>query len=207
MVKDGFSLLIPLVLIAALFFFLSWRIPAIVVTALALFVVYFFRDPERAIPADPAVIVSPADGRVVEVLPESNATGAGTRVGIFLSPLDVHINRAPIAGRVESCEYKPGKFLAAFNPAAATENEQNVLVISNGTYRIVVKQIAGVLARRIVCWKKSGDPVGKGERFGLIKFGSRVEMVLPPAVELSVKVGDRIQGGATIIGKYHEKTR
>ncbi|MBI1747909.1 MAG: phosphatidylserine decarboxylase family protein [Acidobacteria bacterium] len=207
MAKDGYYLVVPLTLIAVLFFYLEWRVPAIFCLALALFMAYFFRDPERVIPTESARIVSPADGRVVEILPAAHSASGQTQIAIFLSPLDVHINRSPIAGRVESSEYKPGKFMAAFKPSASIENEQNVITINNGQYKVVVKQIAGVLARRIVCWKRSGDTVAQGERIGLIKFGSRVEMLLPATVEVAVQVGDRIKGGSSIIGKYHENTR
>ena len=162
------------------------------------FIAYFFRDPERLIPADEAAIVSPADGKIVGIAAETDKT---TRVSIFLSVFNVHINRSPVAGEVESVRYLPGKFKVAFDATASAENEQNVLVIRSGSDKIKFSQIAGILARRIVCWKKPGDSVAKGERIGLIKFGSRVDIFLPENVALSIKLGDKVQGGASVIGR------
>jgi phosphatidylserine decarboxylase len=145
--------------------------------------------------------VSPADGKIVDILAEADGT---TRISIFLSIFDVHVNRAPIGGRVESVSYLPGRFKAAFDSSASIENEQNVLVIDGGSYRIKFSQIAGILARRIVCWKKPGDSVRKGERIGLIKFGSRVDTFLPQDVRVAVKLGDKVRGGSSIIGRLRD---
>src|SRR5215510_700100 len=197
MAKEGYPFLLPQLLIAGLFFYSGMHWLAWSFLALALFTGYFFRDPDRTVPSDAATIVSPADGKIVAIAAEANAT---TRVSIFLSVFNVHINRAPIAGEVESVHYVPGKFKVAFDAAASAENEQNVLVIRNGSDKIKFSQIAGILARRIVCWKKPGDSVVKGERIGLIKFGSRVDIFLPENVTLSIKLGDRVRGGASVIG-------
>jgi phosphatidylserine decarboxylase len=202
MVKEAYPFLIPLLLLAALLWALGAQAPSVLVISLALFVAFFFRDPERKIPTEEGLIVAPADGKVVEVSTGKSPDGL-TLIGIFLSPLDVHINRSPVAGRISGVKYKKGKFLAAFNPAAAIENEQNILTIQNPSYSVTVKQIAGVLARRIVCWKKAGDLVQQGERIGLIRFGSRTDVLLPPDVALTVKVGDRVKGGESVIGRHY----
>lgn len=201
MARDAYSYLIPLSLLAILLFAFGLKWPGVFFAGAGLFIVFFFRDPERSIPADSGAIVSPADGKVVGVSPEADGT---TRVSIFLSVLDVHINRAPISGVVESVRYLPGKFKVAFDASASVENEQNVLVIAQGSYRIKFSQIAGILARRIVCWKSAGDAVAKGERIGLIKFGSRVDIFLPEKVALAVRLGDRVQGGSSIIGRFKD---
>ena len=198
MAKEGYPFLFPLVLVAGLLFYAGMNWPASFFFILALFVAYFFRDPERLISSDEATIVSPADGKSVGIVPETDRT---TRVSIFLSVFNVHINRAPVAGEVESVCYLPGKFKVAFDAAASAENEQNVLVIRSGSDRIKFSQIAGILARRIVCWKKPGDSVAKGERIGLIKFGSRVDIFLPENVALSIRLGDKVWGGASVIGR------
>lgn len=198
MAKEGYPFLLPLLLIAALFLYSRMNWAGFVFLALALFIAYFFRDPERLISPHEADIVSPADGKIVEIAPESDKT---TRVSIFLSVFNVHINRSPVAGQVESVCYVPGKFKVAFDPTASAENERNVLVIRSGSDKIKFSQIAGILARRIVCWKKPGDLVAKGERIGLIKFGSRVDIFLPDNVALSIKLGDKVQGGASVIGR------
>jgi len=198
MAKEGYPFLFPLLLVAGLLFSLGMNWLGSIFLALALFIVYFFRDPERLIPADEDTIVSPADGKIVGIATDPDNT---TRVSIFLSVFNVHINRSPVAGEVESVCYLPGKFKVAFDAAASTENEQNVLVIRSGSDKIKFSQIAGILARRIVCWKKPGDSVAKGERVGLIKFGSRVDIFLPENVALSVKLGDKVQGGASVIGR------
>jgi len=198
MAKEGYPFLLPLLLVAGLLFYAGMRWPASVFLILALFIAYFFRDPERLIPSEESAIVSPADGKVVGIVAEPDRT---TRVSIFLSVFDVHINRAPVAGHVESVRYVPGKFKVAFDAAASAENEQNVLVIRSGSDKIKFSQIAGILARRIVCWKKPGDKVAKGERVGLIKFGSRVDIFLPEKVTLSIQLGDRVRGGASVIGR------
>jgi phosphatidylserine decarboxylase len=198
MAKEAYPFLFPVLLVAVLLFVFGLGWPGVVFLVLALFIGYFFRDPERLIPAEEGTIVSPADGTIVGIAAEPDST---TRVSIFLSVFNVHINRSPIAGEVESVRYLPGKFKVAFDAAASAENEQNVLVIRSGSDKIRFSQIAGILARRIVCWKKPGDPVAKGERIGLIKFGSRVDIFLPENVALSIEQGDKVQGGASVIGR------
>lgn len=163
---------------------------------------FFFRDPKREPPADPDVVVAPADGRVTRV--SALAPGrddSSTLVSIFLSPLDVHINRSPIAGQITDVSYTKGKFLMATDDKASLVNEQNALTIQGSRITVVCKQIAGILARRIVCWKEQGERVELGERFGLIKFSSRTDVILPENVEVLVSTGMRVQGGTTVIGR------
>ena len=168
----------------------------------ALFMAFFFRDPRREPPIDPNVVVAPADGKVTRVVAlDENSDDSPTLVSIFLSPLDVHINRAPIPGTIRDVVYSPGKFLMATNKNASIVNEQNILTIQNDRITVVCKQIAGILARRIVCWKRTGDNLILGERFGLIKFSSRTDLVLPPNVSVTVSEGQRVRGGVTVIGR------
>ncbi|MDX1982745.1 MAG: phosphatidylserine decarboxylase [Bryobacteraceae bacterium] len=161
---------------------------------LALFCLWFFRDPEREIPQGPSA-VSPADGKVIAIRNEEG----GTRISIFLNVFDVHVNRAPIAGKVTDFKYQKGQFLVASKPEASTQNEMSVITVEGGGSRIVFKQIAGLIARRIVCWKKAGDTVAKGERVGLIKFGSRVDIWLGPEWAVGVKEGERVAGGSSVL--------
>jgi phosphatidylserine decarboxylase len=167
---------------------------------LAAFTVFFFRDPTRVPPADEKLVVSPADGKVVDVGP-SPEDPRSTQVGIFLSILDVHINRAPLTGTVERIRYTPGSFFAAYREEARKANERNELALADGDYRVTVRQIAGVVARRIVCDAKENDRLMRGQRFGLIQFGSRTEIVLPHGTEVRVRRGDRVRGGETAIGR------
>ena len=161
------------------------------------FCLYFFRDPEREIPSG-AVAVSPADGKVVEIRP---AQGGGSRVSIFLNVFNVHVNRCPIGGVVTDVHYTPGKFKVASLEEASAENEQNTVVVEDGRSRVVFKQIAGLVARRIICNKKVGDRVQTGERFGLIKFGSRMDVVLGPEWKLAVARGQKVQAGSTVLAR------
>jgi phosphatidylserine decarboxylase len=175
-----------------------------VALALALFTLFFFRDPERSAPADARGVLSPADGKVVAAgpAPDGHPFGRGTtRVSIFLSIFDVHVNRAPIGGRVAAVEYHKGEFLPAFDEKASLRNEQNAVTVEDGTAHVMFKQIAGVIARRIVFRKKVGDAVARGERVGLIKFGSRVDVFLPPGATLRVGRGDRVRAGLTVLGE------
>jgi len=168
---------------------------------IALFMAFFFRDPKRVPPADPDVVVSPADGRVTRIGPASTGADAPNVISIFLSPLDVHINRSPIPGKIVDMIYTPGKFLMATNEKASLVNEQNALTIQGEKITVVCKQIAGILARRVVCWKGKGDNLGLGERFGMIKFSSRTDVLLPANVKITVKEGQRVRGGTTVIGR------
>jgi phosphatidylserine decarboxylase len=196
-VKDAFRFIVPLAAsgIAAFGFGLNYA--GTFLLLLCAFVAFFFRNPARQIPEDPLLIVSPADGRVVKV----EKVGNVTKLSIFLSIFNVHVNRSPIAGRIEAVDYKKGKFKAAFDHAASVENERNIVMVSNGQIKLVFTQIAGLIARRIVFWKKVGDPVAKGELIGLIRFGSRVDVLFPGGTEATVKVGDRVKGGSTPIGR------
>lgn len=197
MVREGIPFVaIPAVigLLFALFGF--WPVAA-AFFLLAAFMMYFFRDPARVVPQGKGLIVSAADGRVTRIEDD----GATKLVSVFLSPLDVHINRSPIAGRVSKITYVVGKKIPATSDNASLVNEQNSLVIEGDTMTVTCTQIAGILARRIVCWPKSGDNLRRGEKFGLIKFGSRTDIVMPSNVEIRVNVGDRVKGGETIIGR------
>ena len=169
---------------------------------LTVFMAFFFRDPKRETPKDSQLVVAPADGRVTRVtrIEEGNQQTA-TLVSIFLSPFDVHINRAPIGGEITNVVYTRGKFLMATNSTASLVNEQNALTIQGEKITVVCKQIAGILARRIVCWKRAGEKVSLGERFGLIKFSSRTDILLPKQVKVLVNEGARVRGGVTIIGR------
>jgi phosphatidylserine decarboxylase len=198
MAKDGYYFLLPLLLLGVLSLFFGITIAGVVFLALAAFVAYFFRDPKRTIPQDPQAVVSPADGRVVDV----RRLGEATRVSIFLSVFDVHINRAPIAGTVTRKEYRPGKFLLAWDDRASVENEQIELTIESDRQRVDFALIAGILARRISVWKKPGDILDKGDRIGLIRFGSRVDIVLSDQFQIMVKKGDRVSGGSSIIAHW-----
>lgn len=204
MVKEGYAFGFPPLVagLAALLFQTPLTIAlGIVFVLLGLFVFYFFRDPERAIPAGIDEVVSPADGRVVVVKEETNAGRPGKRLSIFLAIWNVHVNRAPAAGTITKLEYKPGKFLAAWAEKASLENEQNVFTLAGEHGEIVLKQIAGWVARRVVSWKKQGDAVARGERIGLVRFGSRVDLWLPENAEITVKVGEHVKGGSTIVAR------
>ncbi|HXJ35062.1 MAG TPA: phosphatidylserine decarboxylase family protein [Candidatus Eisenbacteria bacterium] len=171
------------------------------------FSLYFFRDPERQAPADPRAVVSPADGRVIDVSPvrEDHFLHASTtKVSIFMSPLDVHVNRSPVDGRITALEHTAGKFRAAFHDKASLDNERNAMVLEAGGRRFLVVQIAGALARRIVCRRAVGDGLGRGERYGLIMFGSRVDVYLPAGVEPAVTKGDRVSAGSSVLARLPE---
>jgi phosphatidylserine decarboxylase len=207
MVKEGYWYGLPLVLISGglLGIWLrertsSFLLLALTFLCLAWLVFNFFRDPDRLIPQDPLAIVSPADGRVVQVREEDYQGRPVRRLSIFMSALDVHVNRAPIAGRVREVSYRKGSFRVASQESASLENEQNVFRVQGEQGEVVVKQIAGLLARRIVFWKRPGDILARGERVGLIKFGSRVDLLVAPEVEWRVKVGDHVRAGSSILG-------
>ncbi|HWP65678.1 MAG TPA: phosphatidylserine decarboxylase family protein [Candidatus Limnocylindria bacterium] len=168
------------------------------------FCLWFFRDPERVAPGDDHLVVSPADGKVIDVRPVAAPELLGTpatRVSIFMSPLDVHVNRSPVAGRIEAVRYTPGRFHAAFADKASDDNERTAMVLAGGGRRYLVVQIAGALARRIVCRRRQGDALARGERYGLIMFGSRVDLYLPPDVAVRVAEGARVRAGVSVIGE------
>lgn len=204
--KEGFVFILPLGLLSILLWLGSLTLPASVAAVLLMFMLYFFRDPERGIPTGEDIIVSPADGKIMEITTDKDQflTKTYTRITIFLSVFNVHINRAPIGGKVKKQRYDPGKMLAAFNPKASKENEQNTLLFSNDKGSILVKQITGLIARRIVCWANVGDDYLLGQRFGLIRFGSRVDIFVPNGTRLKVKPGDHVKGALSIIGYLPE---
>jgi len=171
------------------------------------FVAYFFRDPERSIPPEPGLLLSPADGKIVAVNPLQHdpAQPSGMLVSIFLSVFDVHINRVPIAGTVVDVRYQPGKFLPAFRADASDLNEQNMVTLQAGGTRVIIKQIAGILARRIVCYVKAGDKLSTGQRFGLIRFGSRVDIFIPPEFAVCARLGQRVRGGESVLASAHSQ--
>jgi len=175
-----------------------------VLLLLGFFVFSFFRDPERTIPSEPGLVVSPADGRVVVVTEEERCGRPGKRVSIFLAIWNVHVNRSPAAGTITKLEYKPGKFLAAWAEKASLENEQNVFMLASEHGEIVFKQIAGWVARRVVSWKKAGEVVERGERVGLVRFGSRVDVWLGAEAEILVTVGQNVKGGSSVIARIAE---
>jgi phosphatidylserine decarboxylase len=204
MVSDGYYYALALAGVAVLIGWLAgpwWSLP---VCLLILFFLWFFRDPERAIPNFPGAIVSPADGKVTDVSSILISTTPYTRISIFLNVFDVHVNRSPVAGVVRDVRYQKGKYLNAMNPASAEHNEQNAVTVEGEGQIVVFKQIAGLLARRIVFTKKIGDRVERGERVGLIKFGSRVDVLLEPSASIGIKVGDRVKGGASVLAQLRE---
>lgn len=202
MVKEGYYFGLPLLLIGGAAFFLHWRLAAYLILFLTLFVFSFFRDPDRVIPSEPGAIVSPGDGRVVVVQDEDYAGKPGKRVSIFLAVWNVHVNRSPAAGRITKMEYRPGKFVAAMRANASSENEQNVFTLSTDAGELVFKQIAGLIARRVVSWKKAGDTVARGERIGLVRFGSRVDLWVPQQAQILVKVGQNVKGGSSVLASW-----
>jgi phosphatidylserine decarboxylase len=199
MVRDAYYYALPLGAAAILIGWLAspgWAVPAVLV---ALFLLWFFRDPERAIPTAPGALVSPADGKVTLVSETLEAGCPYHRISIFLSVFDVHVNRSPMAGVIRDVHYQKGKFLNAMGAASAEENEQNIVKVEGEGQMVVFKQIAGLLARRIVFTKKVSDHVERGERVGMIKFGSRVDVLVPAAGMIQVKVGDRVKGGSSVL--------
>jgi phosphatidylserine decarboxylase len=204
--REGYPLILTAAGVTIVAFALtpSWIGVLLAITTCA--IAAFFRDPERSIPTGEGLVVAPADGRVVsiaEMKGDANFADAATRVSIFLSPLDVHINRVPVTGKISEVRYRGGKFLAAYKEEASERNEQNALeVVDEQGKRLGVVQIAGVLARRIVCRVKRGDSLSRGERFGLIMFGSRTDTYLPRGCRIEVKEGQRVKGGETILGRF-----
>jgi phosphatidylserine decarboxylase len=200
MVRDGyiygFSLLAVAVLLVWFTGNWTWAVAPVL---LAAFFLWFFRDPHRTIPASPGLIVSPGDGKVTETVTISTPDGPRQRISIFLSVFNVHVNRSPIAGVLSSVRYQKGQYLNAMNPASADRNEQNVVTVRGDGFEVTFKQIAGLLARRIVFNLAEGERVARGQRVGLIKFGSRVDVLLPAEAQIRVKVGDHVQGGASVL--------
>lgn len=202
MVKDGYKFAAPPLLLGVVALMFHWTWLGGVLIFLGVFVLFFFRDPERTPPSDPDTIVSPADGRVMEVVEEPRDGHPGRRISIFLSIFDVHVNRSPVAGRITAIEYRSGKFYAAMRGRASEENEQNAFHVSTEHGDVVFKQIAGWIARRIVCWKSAGDSVTRGERVGMIRFGSRMDIWLPDRVDIMVRPGQHVAGGTSILARW-----
>jgi phosphatidylserine decarboxylase len=200
---EGWPFILPLAAVTIVCFILGWKYPAGILLVLTLFVLFFFRDPERSVPEGRGVVVSPADGKVIvikDVFEPTYLKQDVKQISIFLSVFNVHVNRAPCGGTVEVVKYNPGKFHVASVDKASLDNEQTAMVIANGGRKILVKQIAGLIARRIVCYARPGDTLAAGQRYGLIRFGSRVDLFLPKDTELKVRVGDRIKGARDVIG-------
>jgi phosphatidylserine decarboxylase len=207
MVRDGYyygSVMVAAALLVAWLTSPAW---AVIPLLLAAFFLWFFRDPERAIPSDPGAVVSPADGKVTDVSPVTVDGKPFKRVSIFLNVFDVHVNRSPISGVIRGAKYQAGKFLNARDPRCADCNEQNTVTVDGLGHTIIFKQIAGLLARRIVFTKKIGEKVERGERVGLIKFGSRTDILMEPSATIQVKVGDRVKGGTSILAFLEHEER
>ena len=203
MIKDAYKFALPPLAAGALCIGMHWKWPGAILIILGLFIFYFFRDPQRVIPTQPGLVVSPADGHVVEIVDELLDSNMGHRVSIFLSIWDVHVQRAPVAGRIADVVYHPGRFYAAYRSAASRENEQNIIYIHTPQGTMVFKQIAGAIARRVICWKEEGQLVALGERVGLIRFGSRVDVWLPMETEVVVRRGQKVKGGESILAKWN----
>jgi len=207
MVREGYSFGLPPFLIGVVL--LAWGqgwmfALGTVLVLLGLFVFSFFRNPDRVIPDGAGVIVAPADGRVVVVKDEEKGGRPGKRVSIFLAVWNVHVNRAPAAGKITKLEYKPGKFMAAWDERCSSDNEQNVFTQETEHGEIVYKQIAGWVARRCIAWKKEGDTVARGERVGLVRFGSRMDVWMPGEPEIAVRVGQNVKGGSSVLARMRE---
>ncbi len=201
MVRDGYYYGFALILAAVLVGWLTSALWALIPLALAAFFLWFFRDPERAIPDGPGLIVSPADGKVTDISQSDDQGSRHTRISIFLNVFNVHVNRSPLSGRISQVRYQKGKYLNAMNPASAAQNEQNIVTVEGDGQTVAFKQIAGLLARRIVFTKNVGDSVTRGERVGLIKFGSRVDVLMDADSDVQVKLGDHVKGGTSILAR------
>jgi phosphatidylserine decarboxylase len=202
MVKEGYLFSAPFLVFGIVALIPGWHWAAGILIFLGLFVLYFFRNPQRTIPAGSGLVVSPADGRVMEVVEEALDGTVGWRISIFLAIWNVHVQRAPVAGRIADVVYRPGRFYAAMRSAASRENEQNIIYLHAPGGRIVFKQIAGAIARRVICWKSEGQEVVRGELMGLIRFGSRVDVWLPLEARIAVKRGDNVKGGESILAEW-----
>jgi len=199
MVRDGYFYAAPLIAVSILLGWLTNPAWAVIPILLAFFFLWFFRDPERSIPQDAGAVVSPGDGKVTDVSIGSAGNETQTRISIFLSVFNVHVNRSPVTGVIREVRYQRGQFLNAMNKASAEQNEQNIVTMDADGQKIVFKQIAGLLARRIVFYPKVGDRLERGQRVGLIKFGSRVDLLVDASARVNVKVGDRVKGGASVL--------
>jgi phosphatidylserine decarboxylase len=205
MVRDGYIYALGLGIVAAALWYLNMPTALVALPMLfAAFFLWFFRDPERKIPQGVGQIVSPGDGVVTDAEWIHTVSGSRLRLSIFLNVFDVHVNRSPVSGVVKVCEFRKGAFMNAMNPDSVLNNEQTLVTIDAGGYEVGFKQIAGLLARRIVCTLKVGDKVERGQRVGLIKFGSRVDVLMPAEADLRVKTGSRVKGGSTVLAVVPE---
>jgi phosphatidylserine decarboxylase len=208
MVRDGYIYGLSLLAVAVVLVWLTkdwaWAVAPVL---LAAFFLWFFRDPKRTIPTAPGLIVSPGDGLVTETISIFTPDGPRQRISIFLSVFNVHVNRSPIAGSLTRVHYQKGKYLNAMNPASADRNEQNAVTVKGDGYEVTFKQIAGLLARRIVFNLSQGDTVERGQRVGLIKFGSRVDVLLPAEAAIKIKVGDKVKGGSSVLAVMPDGAR
>ena len=202
MIKEGYWFSAPLLILGLIALIPGWHWAGGILIFLGLFVLYFFRSPARTIPSAPGLVVSPADGRVMEIVEEPLDGVLGRRISIFLAIWNVHVQRAPISGRVADVVHRPGRFYAAMRSSASRENQQNVIYIHAPGGRIVFKQIAGAIARRVICWKREGQEVERGELMGLIRFGSRVDVWLPLEARITVERGDNVRGGESILAEW-----
>jgi phosphatidylserine decarboxylase len=205
MVRDGYFYAAPLIAAAILLGWLTNPAWAVIPVLLAFFFLWFFRDPERVIPQEPGAVVSPGDGKVTDISPVTSGGARLVRISIFLNVFNVHVNRSPIAGVVSDVRYQRGQYLNAMNQASAELNEQNIVTVEGDGQTVVFKQIAGLLARRIVFNPKVGDRLERGQRVGLIKFGSRVDVLLDASARVSVKVGDHVKGGASVLASLQSR--
>lgn len=200
---EGYPFIVPALLLTLAFFVLSWKIPAVIAAVVTLFIVFFFRNPQRTAPEDENSVIAPADGVVIYLgrATEPHLNVEMTKISIFMSVFNVHVNRAPLTGRILDRFYITGKFLDVRDARSTFENEQSGLVLeSAGGIKIVVVQVAGLIARRIVCYPGIGDSVRRGQVYGLIRFGSRLDIYLPPETDVRIAIGDRTVAGETILG-------
>ncbi|HMM80611.1 MAG TPA: phosphatidylserine decarboxylase [Pyrinomonadaceae bacterium] len=197
MAKEGLPFILVALAIAGLLAIPGWWIGVSIFVLVAAFLAYFFRDPHRNVPSNGGVILAAADGRVTRITEDGN----GTLISVFMSPFDVHINRSPISGTIREVIYEKGRKLPATRNEASYVNERNTLVIDGEGLTVRCTQIAGIMARRIVCWPKIGDKIERGERFGLIKFSSRTDVLVPSGFEVAVNIGDHVRGGETVIAR------
>lgn len=201
---EGYPFLILTAFATVVFAILGWWFLTLLSLAGTAFVGHFFRDPERVPPEDAEAVVSPADGRVVKIAREKDPLSGEEKqaVCVFMNVFDVHVNRMPVSGKIETIRYVPGKFFNASLDKASTDNERNLLeIVGKGNQRFTVVQIAGLIARRIVCWSEKGDKLKRGDRFGMIRFGSRVDLYMPDGFDLDVSVGDRVFAGETVLAR------
>jgi len=205
MVRDGYYYALPLVAAAVFLGWLTQPAWAMIPLLLASFFLWFFRDPERTVPATAGAVVSPGDGKVTDISTLTTGNDKQLRISIFLNVFNVHVNRSPISGTIRDVRYQRGKYLNAMNVASAEQNEQNVVTVESEGQKVVFKQIAGLLARRIVFYPKVGDRLERGQRVGLIKFGSRVDVLMDASARPNVKIGDQVKGGESVVAYLQAK--